>query len=182
MRVAIWDLEFFDYKADRSVLLCTGIKPLGKPPKMLYQGREGANDRELIRATVAELEKYNLLVGYYTLGGWRGRSGGDYRLLRTRGYKWRMPVIERRFHLDLWKVADRAFSTARHSLKSISALRGNNDKGSIEWDNWCLAAFGGDKRALKTIVDHCKECLSTTEKTYWDMINEPDLITQIKRV
>jgi len=182
MKVACWDLEFFNFEADKSVLLCGAVKPLGKKPIVISDGRKGADDSELIKNIMSELEKYHLLVGWYTLASkWRGRSGGDFRMLRTRAFKWHIPRIQRRFHLDLWRVASRAFNTGNHRLSTISDLRDRNEKTDIKWNDWCLAAFGGDEQALDRIKHHCYKDTVTTEKNYYDFIEEPDLIVSISR-
>ena len=114
MKTALWDIESSDLKPAFGVMLCAGIKEVGKKSKILKKGRAGSNDRELLVAVRNELEKYDILIGFYTLGF-------DRKFLNARLLRWGERPLERKLHIDVYRIVAKNFpNTSSRSLGAIT--------------------------------------------------------------
>lgn len=153
MRTAFWDLECSDLQSDFGVLLSAAIKPYGKKPILLYQGRRGSDDRTLAKIVRDELEKYDILVSHYGLGF-------DLKFLNSRLMHWGMKRLSPKLHIDTYRLARRGLNIHSRRLESICDFVGVKGKTRVDPEIWQKAAYDGDKYALAKIVSHNK----------WDVI------------
>lgn len=155
---AIWDIETSDLKPAFGVMLCAGIKEIGKPAKILKEGRRGGNDRDLVVALRDELEKYDILIGFYSLGF-------DLRFLNARLRKHKERPLAKRLHVDVYRIVKKGWPRETScSLAAVCEWLGIQGKTRIHPDQWRLASFEGDKKALKYISDHCVADVEILEK------------------
>ena len=159
MEVAVWDIETSNLKADFAVLLCAGIKPVGKEPIMLYRGRSGINDKKLAYSIKIELEKYDILVGYYTLGF-------DLKFLNIPLLYWGYEPLRPKFHIDVYRIARQLFNISNRRLATVAHFLKIEGKDHVEGELWMKAALEGDKEAIMRIIDHCKRDTEVLEKVF----------------
>lgn len=159
MKTVIWDLECTALKANFGVIVASGIKPYQEEPKVLTKGRKGVNDKELCIATKNELAKYDILVGFYSLGF-------DIKFLNSRLLYWKEKPLERKLHVDLYRIAKRYFNTHSKSLATLTAFLGIEGKTHVDFEHWMRTSLEGDKKSLAYIVEHCKQDLIITEKLH----------------
>ena len=159
LKQAIWDLECSNLKANFGVIICAGIKPVGEEPIVLYKGRKGSNDRELVKDTVALLEDFDVLIGYYSLGF-------DLKFLNTRLMKYKMAPLEPKFHIDLYRVIKKWAALHSRRLEAVCRHLGIVGKTALDPDVWMKAALDMDKKSIANIVDHCYQDTILTEKLY----------------
>lgn len=159
VKVAIWDVETSNLKPDFAVMLCAGVKPYGKEPVMLWKGRNGVNDKKLVKSVKDELEKYDILVSYYGLGF-------DLKFLNSRLLYWGYEPVKERFHIDVYRIARKLFNITPRRLATVSYFLKIEGKDHVEGETWMRAALEGDKRAIEAIVDHCKRDTEVLEKVF----------------
>ncbi len=158
-RIAFWDIESSNLKADFAVLLCAGIKEAGKEATMISKGRVGVNDKQLVKAVKDELEKYDILISYYGLGF-------DLKFLNSRLLYWGYPTLAPKFHIDAYRIARQLFNLSNRRLATISRFLKIEGKGYVEGELWMKAALEGDKKALRAIVQHCSQDCDVLEKVF----------------
>ncbi len=150
MRVAFWDLECSGLNSSFGVMICAGIKPIGKAPKMIYEGRKGSCDKELCINIRNELEKYDILISWYGLGY-------DLKMLNSRLLKWGSRRLRFMLHQDDYRVAKKYLNTHSRRLGAVALHFGvKHTKTSIIPDEWVQATIDGDKACLNSIIKHCK--------------------------
>ena len=159
MRIATFDLECSDLRSNFGVLLAAGVKSYQEEPKVLTKGRLGVNDKELCVSTRNELAKYDILIGFYSLGF-------DLKFLNSRLLYWNEPTLPRRLHIDLYRIAKRYFNTHSKSLATLTAFLGISGKTHIDFQLWMRAAMEGDRKAIAIIAEHCRQDLFITEKLH----------------
>lgn len=150
MKVAFWDLECSGLNATFGVMICAGIKPIGKPPIMISEGRKGASDQQLCVNIRDELEKYDILISWYGLDY-------DLKMLNSRLLKWREKRLRFMLHQDDYRIAKRYLNTHSRRLDVVATHLGvKHEKTKIIPDDWVTATIDGNKKALKSIVRHCE--------------------------
>lgn len=159
MLVGIWDIETSNLKPDFAVMLCAGVKPYRGKPKMLYKGRNGVNDKELIISVKNELEKYDILVSFYGLNF-------DLKFLNSRLMYWGFPPLSQKFHIDVYRLARKTLNISHRRLATVSKFLKIPGKDWVEGETWMLAALEGDKRSLDLIIDHCRRDVEVLEKVF----------------
>lgn len=163
MKIAIWDLECSSLQPTFGIIICAGIKPLGKEAKMVFKGRKGSNDKELVKSIKEELEKYDMLISYNGLNF-------DLKYLNTRLMYWRIkPLDVGILHLDMCKIMKKVSKTnrfQRNSLDMNTNFYGIKGKNHVDPVQWMQASLDGDKKALAMIVDHCKRDVEILEELY----------------
>ena len=148
MKVATWDIEASHLKANFGVLLCACVKPLGRPAIVLRNGRKGSNDKALLVALRDVLEKFDMLIGHYSLGF-------DLKFLNSRLMHYGERPLSEKYHLDMLSVARRWSCTHSRKQEAIGDFLGVGGKTKLDPEVWRSAAYDGDKKALDEIVRHC---------------------------
>ena len=160
MRLCTWVLETSDFKPNRAILLCAGIKEIGKDATMIFNKRlPSTNDKDIVIETRDELEKYDLLIGFYTLGF-------DLKFLNSRLMYWNKRPLDRRLHLDVYRVAKTLFNTSSRSLGALTQFLNIPGKNHVDFTFWQSAVMEGDKKAMKYIIEHCRLDLEILEQLH----------------
>ena len=174
MNFAIVDLECTSLKADQGFLLCGGFKPLGKPPYVVGLHKVGCEpgsrltiDRKLALAIRAEVEKYDVIVG------WNSKMF-DIPFLNTRLLLCKEQPLHRPRHIDAMYYARQGQSTLTSSrLDWVSRQYVEKArKTALDLAVWkeaeaeALSRFKGGHKNYDYIVDHCLKDLIVTEEVY----------------
>lgn len=139
-------------------MICGGVLPESGEPMLISEGRRGHDDRKLVKSIIAELNKYDLLIGFNSLNF-------DVRYLNSRALHWNLAPLAGKLHCDLYRIAKPVFKTTKYtscSLKTITDLlhikgAGGEEKGRVEPEIWQRAALSGDKYAIGQIAEHCRK-------------------------
>lgn len=169
-RVGFFDIETTNLNAAFGIMLCYCIKDaatgevLGKciDRKQL----ETVRDREIVKACVADLQKFDRVVTQYG-------ERFDLPFIRTRAVALSLPFPEfgELFQTDVWKILRKKFRLHSNRLEAAcKVLLGRTEKTHLEPDYW-IGALMGDKKALAYIYDHCEKDVSDLEKLYNKVCN-----------
>ncbi len=159
MRACFWDLEASHLKADFAVLLTGAIKPAGGKVEIFYEGRTGSNDKKLCNAIARRLEDFDILIGYYSLNF-------DLPLLNARLIKWGLKPLDERFHVDVYRLVKKGINTHSRRLATVSHFFGIEGKDAVDPEAWVQAAYDGDSKAMRKIIEHNKQDVIVLEKTF----------------
>ena len=147
MKCIVWDIETSNFNADFAIMLSSAFKPIGQKPYAITKGRKGNNDKELVRAVRDELEKYDLIIGYYHLGF-------DLMFLNSRLLYWGLKPLSRKFHIDVYRIARKVFKIHSRRLISVAEFLKIPGKTKVNAEDWMEAAYNGNPKALQHIVEH----------------------------
>lgn len=111
MRSAVFDIETSDFSATglRGFLICCSILPLDTKEIITYAIRyeeRAGDDRELVREVIAELSKFDLLIGHYI-------TGFDLPWLYTRADVHGLPPMR------AWLAFDTYYAARAQKLKTV---------------------------------------------------------------
>lgn len=156
MRVAYWDIETSDLKADVGRLLCAAVyDPISRKYTVFRNDEISstmANDEEIA------IQLRDHLEGYPITAGWHSK-GFDIPFLNTRLAKYGHRPLARHLHLDgRWYMAGWRGLSPRSAKLAVAAefFELKDRKPSVDVDVWIDAALGGDKGAMDELVDRCK--------------------------
>lgn len=162
-KIVVYDCEASGLNSDNSTLLCGVVRELGGKEKVFVNkklGKDGINDKEIVKAIRDELNTADLVITFYGLGY-------DMRLLNTKLLGYGEKMADKKLHIDLYRVAKGVFNTSRRNLDTIARfLKVPSEKTKISWDVWREAAINGDKKALAEIVHHCRMDVRVTEQVF----------------
>ena len=162
-RIVIFDLESSGLKANDSTVLCGVVRSLdGKELKFYNKnlGKDGINDRQVVCDIRDELNKADLIVGFYHLSF-------DMKLINTKLLGFNEKMVDKKLHCDLYRIAKSVFNTNRRNLDTIAKFLGiKQQKTHIDWALWREAAINGNKKALKEIIRHCIMDVRVTEEVF----------------
>lgn len=175
MNLAVVDIEATALKGDQGFLLCAGIKPLGKPGRVLMLRDSGFGvgrlriDSRLAILLRDEMEKFD---GWIT---WNGLLY-DLPFIDDRLMLSGADPLERRFArgLDMmWhaKMGKSTFQSARLDWVA-KAFQCPFEKTALDLNTWkeaeaeAISRFKFGDKAYKYIVDHCLADLRVTEWVY----------------
>lgn len=163
-RIVVWDLECSDLKSNRGVIISSAIKELGgdvvtHTNKKL--GIDGLDDKDLLIQIRDELNKADMIVGFYHLGF-------DLPFINTRLLKYGEELVKPKLQIDLYRVVKRFhFNTDRRNLDTVAKyLSVPLKKTHIDWEEWRKAAINGDKKAIAQIVFHNVVDVKVTEMVF----------------
>lgn len=165
---ACFDIETTNLDPMFGILLCAVVKPWGAPDpddiKLFVNHQQGADDREVVEATIEELNKYQVLIAhngvFFDRKYLNGRAlyhGCD--LLNPRG-----KII------DPWRLAKNHLNFRGNSLDRISDFLGCREKKTVvDGEIWMRAGFergytqrGSD--AMEYIKTHCLKDVAVLEE------------------
>ena len=159
-----FDLETTNLSADFGVILCGVVKPANGKPRIFRAdhlnpnwSRNRSNDRAVVKAIVAELEKYDI---------WVAHNGArfDVCYLRTRLLRWSMPPLSPKKLIDPVLLARNKLRMSYNGLAAVANHLRCNSKTEVKPGAWLQAALDGDRQAMNYIVRHCVEDVLVLEK------------------
>lgn len=164
MKTVFFDIEAGGLKAPFDQVICCAFKPYGEKPYVLSRKVHESSDKRLVMDIKEELAKYDILVGYYSLGY-------DKPFLSARLLKHKQTPLPRQLHIDCYRLAKRLFQYSLHSkrLVSVCELLGISGKTRVEpelWEQFKYDSLDGKKHALKYIVEHCHYDVVTLEQAF----------------
>lgn len=151
------DIAYFDIETTFSNwrrMLCGSIADsLGRVTTFSHNthpGKDWLDDSELVKAYCAELDKYDVIVG------WNSKLF-DVPVLNSRMLFHGFRPYEPRMHVDLmYKATGSSIAIGRKSLDNVSKYFGvENRKTPLDPRTWDDADHG-DKEAFKKIIEHCE--------------------------
>lgn len=178
---AVFDIEATSLKANRGRVICVSVKKVlpdstkGKTVTIRIDDPRNPHgifdDRWVIRETIKELNRYQLIVGWYS-------SRYDFPMLNTRALKHRLLPPQRNFRRDLCFVARGNGNLTNNRLATWGAfLYGKSGKTFLDWDLWDKASRG-DRKSTQYIVKHCEADVLETEKLYKSFV---PMLGQLRR-
>ena len=131
---------------------------------MLTRKLQGESDKQLCLSIKAELNKYDYLVGYYSLGY-------DKPFISARLLKHGYEPLQRQLHTDLYRIVKKVFYFALNSrmLVTVCEHLGIKGKTRVEpalWEDMKYASQKQKDIALKSCMAHCLADVVTLEKVY----------------
>lgn len=173
-RTAIIDLETSNLKADYGILLTYCIKPVGSDVILkgviskadIKKGRKGDEDRRIVTDCIADMAKFDKVVGYYS-------KRFDLPYLRARAVNMGIdfPFYGSIQHIDVFDIVKNRFCMSRKSQEvACRFLLGHTDKTHFDGSIWRDAARG-DQKALKQVLDHNIYDVQDLEKL-WVVVRE----------
>ena len=164
-KIVFWDVEASNLRSNQGVIISSAIKTMGGKTvvhtnKML--GIDGLDDRKILTQVRDELNKADLVVGFYHLNF-------DLPFINTRLLKYEEPLIQPKLQVDLYRVVKRfKFLTDRRNMDTVAKFLGIPlKKTHIDWEKWRQAAINGDKAAIKAIVHHNVIDVRVTELIFY---------------
>lgn len=168
-RVAILDIETSNLKADYGIILTWCVKPLGEDAIVsgiisladIKKGRKGDEDRRITIDLIAEMQKYDKLIGYYS-------KRFDLPYIRTRALNMKVdfPFFGSIQHVDVYDIIKNRFNLSRKTQENACRnLLGDTDKTHFAGAIWRDAARG-DKQALAEVLEHNIYDVQDLEKLY----------------
>lgn len=192
MKIAAWDLETTDLRANMGILLCGAFQPIvpegfysnhhdtvPKPYTIKLQRKADQKfdpnpDRELAVAIREELEKYNLIVG------WNSKMF-DVPFLNARLLAHGERRVRLQWHLDLMYQArgtqNRIGGSSLITVQQFLGIPSEEGKTKLEWDVWKAAGLG-DPKAMAKVVEHCEKDTEVLAKAYWKLLGG---VSQLER-
>ena len=111
-RICFFDIEASGLKADYNSILCASIQPY-KGKVTTYATERPGDDKMLVRQIRDELEKYLVIVGYYS-------KGFDLPMIRSRLLHFNMRDILPQYHVDMYYSLKGKTLVARRSMAHMS--------------------------------------------------------------
>lgn len=172
MKIISWDIEGSGLDADFATVLCVGWKELGKArihvPSILDYNKyctccqhviDPSNDKALLQAIYPILSDADAWVT------WFGK-GYDVKFVNTRLLYHHLPPLPPVPHIDGYWIARTKLKLHSNRLASVqSFLELPEEKTKLSGPHWNRAK-GGDPKALKYIIDHCKKDVAVLEMAY----------------
>ena len=164
MRIAYWDIETTDLKADVGRILCAVVyDPIARKYHTFRNDDISgviANDEEIALALRDCIEGFPISAGWHS-------KGFDIPFVNTRLAKYGHQPIRRHLHIDgRWSMAGWRGLGPRNAKLGTAAefFDLKNRKPSVDVDVWIGAAMGGDRKAMDELVSRCKaDCKITAE-------------------
>ena len=147
-----FDIESTGLRCDYNSVLVVSIKPYGKKP-ITFTVRTPGNDKVLVGEAARELEKYDCWVSYFG-------KGFDVPMLQGRLLLHKLPLLNKRHHLDMYYHINAHTNTARksqaHRCEWLDTPTKKMTVGAEKW-NQILADYEGNKKLM------IKRCESDTQ-------------------
>lgn len=165
--VACFDIETTNLDPMFGILLCTVVKPWGGTEydtKLFRNYEQGTNDKEVLEATIEELEKYQILVAHNGVFF-------DRKFINGRALYHRIaPLNPRGKIIDPWRLAKNHLNFRGNSLDRLSDFFGCREKKTVvDGEIWMRAGYerGYTERgaaAMEYIVEHCIKDVDVLEE------------------
>lgn len=156
--LAFFDIEASGLRGDYNSVLCVSVKPFDEKP-YTFAVKQVGNDQRVVRESIAALEKYDVICGYYS-------KGFDAPMLQTRALKWGQPAPQWPHHIDMYYSLKAKTLTARRSQGHLlSWLETPESKMTVSADVW--NQIGTDvARYMPTMIERCESDVVGLEALY----------------
>ncbi len=180
-RIGFWDIESSGLAASFGGMFCATVKPLNGEP-VTFRIDEGPkyvrapwDDKWLVKKVRNELEQYQVVIGYNSIGF-------DLAFLNSRlvAHKERVlsPVVK---HVDLWLVSRYRLRLHSNRLESLLEHLGTKvRKTPLRPEDWRRAA-AGEKAAMDRIVKHNIPDVLSLEEAFLRLIPFLDVSFRLVR-
>ena len=166
-RVAMFDLEFYNFDANFGFLLSWSIKHLDGPlVHDVITRAEAINydrlDRGLCESFLEELGNVDLLVGYYST-----KMDVPYIRSRCLWYELPFPKFREKFHHDMYYTCKRLLKLNRTGQDQVARfiMKEQAEKTHLDMEIWNRARLG-DEAALEFVLDHNDRDVRDLEAIY----------------
>lgn len=163
-RILFWDIEATNLSAPFGTILCIGYKWLGEkkvyiPTIMDFSKDKRLSDKGLVQHFAEIYNSADYTVGHYALRY-------DKPMISSKLIKYGLPPLRPIPLIDTWWVARRELKMHSNRLQAIAEyLDTKTSKTPITFDDW-LQAAAGDKKAIKSVVSHCKADVLVLEEVF----------------
>lgn len=156
LKVCFWDIEASGLDADFAILLCAGIKTLGKPGVRVYRLDDSPyyesarwDDSWVAEQIRNDLEQHQVVVHHYGI-----YYDIPFLITRLLGHNRRQLNTSRMAFVDTWKNSRNRLKLHSNRLASLIAhLETPISKTGLDGWLWTRAT-AGDRTALDEIVKH----------------------------
>ncbi len=175
-RIAFFDIEASNLKANIGNMISYALKPLGEPVRYNQWTRREAIDRNrldrrLMIDLIEDLQDVDLLVTYYG-------TGFDNKFIRTRAMMLRLPGFPefgQIKHFDLYYAVRGNLALYNNRLATATAALGIEGKTPLPATIWTDARLGYPD-AMKEIKTHNVEDVKILEELYIEMLPHVKII------
>lgn len=148
-RLCTFDIEATGLAGDYNSVLVTSIKPWGVDKITTFFIDRPGKDREVVRDTLAELQRYDCWISYYG-------KGFDVPMLQARALKHRLPPLVKKPHVDMFFQLVSKVKTSRksqaHFLRWLGTPEQKMDMSPEEWNE----VLSNPKRAIAKMKARCE--------------------------
>jgi len=171
MRIAYFDMEFSNLKADIGRIICGSIYTYPSSRMVTYRidevnnGKDLHYDGKIAKLIRDKLDAHDLIVTWY------GKMC-DMPFLNTRLAAAELDPVKRRFHLDLrWKASGPYGINPRNAkLSTVAEFFGFQDQKMIVPVEIWVRAQAGDKEAIDILCERCESDVMLTYQAYWKLL------------
>jgi len=189
MKIAAYDIETTDLRANMGTILCCSFQQI--VPPIRHEPEYGSGqwlpvtqpatytlsvrtedqdqfdpnpDRDLVNRIAAEIEEYDLVVGWNS-------TMFDMSFINARRLFFKDPPVHVKFHKDLmWMVGQSQNRIGSKRLASVQQyLQIEEHKTGLDWEVWKRAGKG-DPEALKEVIRHCEIDVRVLAEAYWRLL------------
>jgi DNA polymerase elongation subunit (family B) len=117
----------------------------------IKKGRNGDEDRRVVKSLIAAVRNYDKLIGYYS-------KRFDVPFMRTRALNMGIdfPFYGTIRHIDVYDIIRNRFNMSRKTQENACRnLLGETEKNHVKGNIWRDAARG-DQKALSYVLEHNK--------------------------
>ena len=163
IKIGIFDIETTGLEAYFDIVICASIIDVKGKIKTFkindYLYPSTLEDYGLTKTIVEELDKYDLLIGWYS-------SGFDFKFLNTRALIHNLKPPDRNYRRDLCFISRANLQLRNNKLATINqSIFGKSHKTFLR-PEIRRAAIRGEKWAIDFYVDHCEWDVRDTLRTY----------------
>ena len=161
MKIATWDIETTNLKADVGRILCASVLT-GRTMKSFRNddiGKTMADDEEIAIQLRDYLEQFHMTIGWFS-------KGFDMSFVNTRLVKYGHKPIRSHLHFDpIWYCKGwRGLRPRSAKMKVMAEFFNVERKIDVDVDVWIDAAYGGCRKSMDLLVKRCEGDVRTTEK------------------
>lgn len=174
-RIGFFDIEASHLKANFGIILCYCIMD-NKSDKIIEgvitqkEIRSPARDSRVVQKAIHDLNQFDIIVGYYS-------SRFDVPFVRTRAliHGIPFPYYGNLQQKDVYYMVKSRLSLHSKSLEvATRTVFGETGKTHLDPKIWMDAAYGSgesQRKALRYIVEHCREDVKDTKRLYHKMVD-----------
>ena len=161
-KIGIFDIETTGLKANWSHMLCWCVKEQGidiiHEDLITRDEARNKDDKRIIRSAVAEIKKYDRVVGWYS-------SRFDLPYVRSRAifHGIDFPAYRDLYHTDLYYAARNKLALHSNRLATVCQFFGIAAKQHPMTPELWQKSGAGNKKALATVLKHCREDVKSTD-------------------
>lgn len=148
-RLCFFDIEATGLAGDYNSVLVTSIKPWGSDEITTFCVDRPGEDKQVIRDTIKELDKYDCWCTFYG-------KGFDVPMLQARALGNRLSPLIKKHHIDLFFQLSSHVKTSRrsqaHFLRWLGTPEKKMDMSPSEWNK----VLANPTQALPRMVKRCE--------------------------